>query len=288
MLKRRLIIAALALLLMDKPAIFAEPPPDYIQTFTAGEVNWGIGKIVATGFSEPAQKKTEGQNIRNEALSVARQKAAHTLAGLIGGLSLSGGRTVSDKIDREPSIAEKVSEMVRSAPVVQQNFRSDGAVEIIIAMSIYGGFAQLILPEDIRHIEAIQPVNVKKEKPDPTAKTGVGRSPAGGLVIDARGLGITPAMMFSVLDENGKPVYGSAYVSREYAVQWGMAAYVRRIPTGNDFTRVAPGPLVIKGLRAVGIGRTDIVISNADTIRLKGAVENLILLRQGRVAVVLD
>ena len=288
MLKRRLIIAALALLLMDKPVMGAELPPDYIQTFAAGEVNWGTGKIVATGFSEPAQKKTEGHNFRNEALSVARQKAAHTLAGLIGGLSLSGGRTVSDKMDREPSIAEKVSEMVRSAPVVQQNFRSDGAVEIIIAMSIYGGFAQLILPEDIRHIEAIQPVNVKKEKPDPTAKTGVGRSPAGGLVIDARGLGITPAMMFSVLDENGKPVYGSAYVSREYAVQWGMAAYVRRIPTGNDFTRVAPGPLVIKGLRAVGIGRTDIVISNADAIKLKGAVENLILLRQGRVAVVLD
>ena len=288
MLKKRLIIAALILLLMDKPVMGAEPTPDYIQTFTAGQVNWGTGKIVATGFSEPAQKKTEGQNIRNEALSVARQKAAHTLAGLIGGLSLSGGRTVSDKMDREPSIAEKVSEMVRSAPVVQQNFRSDGAVEIIIAMSIYGGFAQLILPEDIRHIEAIQPVNVKKEKPDPTAKTGVGRSPAGGLVIDARGLGITPAMMFSVLDENGKPVYGSAYVSREYAVQWGMAAYVRRIPTGNDFTRVAPGPLVIKGLRAVGIGRTDIVISNADAKKLKGAVENLILLRQGRVAVVLD
>ena len=67
MLKRRLIIAALALLLMDKPAIFAEPPPDYIQTFTAGEVNWGTGKIVATGFSEPAQKKTDGQTVRNEA-----------------------------------------------------------------------------------------------------------------------------------------------------------------------------------------------------------------------------
>lgn len=288
MLRRCLIIAALALLLGDKPVMGAEPTPDYIQTFTAGEVNWGTGKIVATGFSEPAQKKTEGHNIRNEALSVARQKAAHTLAGLIGGLSLSGGRSVSDKMDREPSIAEKVSEMVRSAPVVQQNFRSDGAVEIIIEMSIYGGFAQLMLPEDIRHIEAIQPVNVKKEKSDPTTKTRVGRSPAGGLVIDARGLGITPAMMFAVLDESGKPVYGSAYVSREYAVQWGMAAYVRRIPTGNDFKRVAPGPLVIKGLRAVGIGKTDIVISNADAIKLKGAVENLILLRQGRVAVVLD
>jgi len=284
----RLIIAALALLLMDKPAMGAERLPGYIQTFTAGEVNWGTGKIVATGFSEPNQKKTGGEAIGNTTLSAARQKAVNILAGLIRGLSLSAGRIVSDKMAAEPAIAEKVREMVLSAPVVRQNFLSDGAAEIMIEMSIYGGFAQLILPEDIRHIEAIQPVNVIKGKPDPTEKTGAGRKPAGGLVIDARGLGITPAMMFTVLDENGKPVYGSAYVSREYAVQWGMAAYVRRIPTGNDFERVAPGPLVIKGLRAVGVGRTDIVISNADAIKLKGAVENLILLRQGRVAVVLD
>ncbi len=284
----RLIITVLALLLLDKPAMGAEVRPDYIQTFTAGEINWGSGKIAATGFSEPAQKQTSGQAIRNEAPSAARQKAVNILAGLVGGLSLSGGRTVADTMDRVPSIAEKISEMVRSAPVVQQRFLSDGAAEIVIEMSIYGGFSQLILPEDIRHIEAIQSMNVTKENQGPTEKTGAGGSPTGGLVIDARDLGITPAMMFTVFDENGRSVYGSAYVSREYAVQWGMAAYVRRIPTGNDFTRVAPGPLVIKGLRAVGDGRTDIVISNADAIKLKGAVENLILLRQGRVAVVLD
>jgi hypothetical protein len=288
MLNGRLITAAFALLLMGTAAMGAGPPPDYIQTFTAGEVNWGTGKIMATGFSEPAQKKADGQAIRNEALPAARQKAVNILAGLIGGLRLSGARTVADKMDTEPAIAEKVREMVLSAPVVRQKFLSDGAAEITLEMSIYGGFAQLILPEDIRHIEAIQPVNPMPDKTGPALKTSGGGIPAGGLVIDARGLGITPAMVFTVLDENGKPAYGSAYVSREYAVQWGMAAYIQKVPAGKDFTRVAPGPLIIKGLRAVGVGRTDIVISNADAKTLKGAVENLILLRQGRVAIVLD
>ncbi|MCP3955253.1 MAG: hypothetical protein GY697_23990 [Desulfobacterales bacterium] len=288
MCKGHLIIAVLALMLMDKPAMGQEVLPDCIQTFAAGEINWRNGKITATGFSEPAKKKTGGQAVRNEALSAARKKAVNTLAGLISGLSLSGGQTVLDKMAAAPSIAEKVSEMVSSASVVQQTFMSDGAAEIVIEMSLYGGFAQLILPEDIRHIEAIQPVNVIKDKPGPTGKADAGRSPAGGLVIDARGLGITPAMMFAVIDESGKPVYGSAFISREYAVQWGMAAYVRRIPVGNVIPRVSPGSLVIKGLRAVGVGKSDIVISNADATKLKGAVENLILLRQGRVVIVLD
>ncbi len=283
----RLIIAALVLVLMPNPASGAEVPPDYIETFTNCGVNWKTGKISATGFSELSKKKTGAQTSHNETLSAARKIAGATLADLVGKLRLSGRRTVSDVMEAEPSIAKKIREMVRSVPVVQQNFLSDGAVGIVIEMSIRGGFAQLILPDDIRHIEAIQPVNVIKVKPGGDAGR-VGRTLAGGLVIDARGLGATPAMTFSVLDEKGKPVYGSAYISREYAVQWGMAEYVRRIPTVQDSERVSPNPLVIKGLRAVGVGRTDIVISNADVIKLKSVVENLIFLRKGRVTVVLD
>ncbi len=288
MFNGRLIIAALVLVLMHHPALGEEGPSDYIETFTTGQINWKTGKISATGFSELSKKKTGTVTIRNEARSAARKIAGDTLSVLIGKLRLPGGRTVSDVMESDPSIAEKIREMVRSVPVVQQNFLSDGAAEVAIEMSIYGGFAQLILPDDIRHIEAIQSVNVLKDTPGGDAPDSAGRTQASGLVIDARGLDATPAMMFTVLDENGKPVYGAAYVSREYAVQWGMGAYVKRIPTANDFARVSPNPLVIKGLRAVGVERTDIVISNADVMKLKGAVENLIFLRKGRVAIVLE
>ena len=284
----KLIMAAFLLVLMHNPALGEEASLDYIETFPTGEINWKTGKMSAIGFSESSQKKTGIQPLRNEALSTARKIAGDTLVGLIGKLCLSGGRTVSEVMEAEPSIAEKIREMVRSVPVVQQNFLSDGAAEIVVEMSIYGGFAQLILPDEIRHIEAIQPVKVTKNRQSDDTSGSAGRLQAGGLVIDARGLGATPAMTFAVLDENGKPVYGSAYISREYAVQWGMAEYVRRVPTRDDSVRVSPNPLVIKGLRATGVGRTDIVISNADAVKLRGAVENLLFLRKGRVSVVLD
>jgi len=284
----RFLIVALALVLVSLPAQGEDLSLDYTQTFAAGKVNWGGGKIAVTGFSLPPKKTTGGQAAAAVALSAARQKAVETLAKLTAGVRLSAGQTIADTMAQNPSIAEKLDEIVRSAPVVQQNFRSDGAAEIIIELSLYGGFAQLILPEDIRHFEAIQSVPSDQEASNVSAQVNVGGDPFGGLVIDARGLKVNPAMMFAVLDENGKPVYGSAYVSREYAVQWGMAAYITRIPAGKTFSRVAPRPLVIKGLRAVGAARTDIVISNADAAKLKGAVENLKLLRQGRVAIVLD
>jgi len=283
-----LLIVALALVLVPFPAQGEDLSLDYTQTFAAGKINWGGGKIAATGFSLPPKKTSGGQAAATDALSVARNKAVAILTELTSGVRLSGGQTIADTMAKTPSVAEKLDEIIRSAPVVQQNFRSDGAAEIVIELSLYGGFAQLILPEDIRHFEAIQSVQADQEKSTTSAKANAEGPPFGGLVIDARGLNVNPAMMFAVLDENGKPVYGSAYVSREYAVQWGMAAYLTRIPAGKAFPRVTPRPLVIKGLRAVGAARTDIVISNADAAKLKGAVENLILLRQGRVAVVLD
>ncbi len=284
----RLIIAILALVLVQNPVQGAQAPPDYIETLVSGAMNWKTGKISATGFSEPLKKKAGKQTPRNESLAAARKLAGDTFGTLLKKLRISGAQTVADVMAAEPSIAEKIEEMVRSVPVVKQNFLSDGAAEIVIEMSIHGGFSQLILPADIRQIEAIQPVDTTPAPSGQSAAGSPGRPPAGSLVIDARGLGAAPAMTFNVLNENGKPVYGAAYVSREYAVQWGMAEYVRRMPTVAESDRVTVRPLVVKGLRAVGPGRTDIIISNADVMKLKGAVENLILLRQGRVVVILD
>ena len=168
-----LLIVALALVLVPFPAGGEDLSLDYTQTFADGTINWGGGKIAATGFSLPPKKTTGGQAAA-EALSAARKKAVDALAGLTGGLRLSGGQTIADTMARAPSIAEKVDEMVRSAPVVQQNFRSDGAAEIVIELSLYGGFAQLILPEDIRHFEAIQSVQSDQEKSSTGIKPDVG------------------------------------------------------------------------------------------------------------------
>jgi len=58
-----------------------------------------------------------------------------------------------------------------------------------------------------------------------------------GLIVDARGLGLRPAMAPKVLDQNGQEVYGSKFVSREYAVDIGMVAMKRRQPRLQKRTR---------------------------------------------------
>ena len=91
-----------------------------------------------------------------------------------------------------------------------------------------------------------------------------------------------------IIDENGEEVYGSAYVSREYAVQQGMSGYAKDITAAQGNQRVTDNPLTVKGLKTEGPGRSDIVVSNADASKLRGASENLSFLKKCRVMVVVD
>ena len=108
-----------------------------------------------------------------------------------------------------------------------------------------------------------------------------------GLVVDARGIGVKPAMAPMILDENGQVVYGPAFVSREYAVQNGMSGYVTDIEAAESDTRVGYYPLTVKGLKTEGPGQCDIVISNSDAAKLRKSSENLMFLKECRVVIVL-
>jgi hypothetical protein len=168
--------------------------------------------------------------------------------------------------------------MVKNAKVVKKEYLTDGTVKIIMEMNLRGGFAQLVLPKDIKPLDSITLVTMNKTS-----------SPVfTGLVVDAKGLGIRPVMVPRILDENNQEVYGSAFVSREYAVQQGMSGYARDLKEIRDNQRVSDHPLVVKGLKTLEPGCSEIVISNADASKLRSASESLYFMKKCRVIIVID
>jgi hypothetical protein len=109
-----------------------------------------------------------------------------------------------------------------------------------------------------------------------------------GLIVDARGLGVKPAMAPKILNEDGKEVYGSAWISRDYAVREGMVGYLKDPVQAQTNPRVTDKPLMVKALRAAGDARVDMVITNADAAMLHNASENLSMLQKCRVIILVD
>jgi hypothetical protein len=265
------------------------------QIVDNGRIDWTEGVIQATGIGAPPEKFYGKPQAVPMAVRAAQLDAYRRLLEVTKGVRVDSQTVVEDDAVKSDIINSQVEGMVKGAQVVKKEYLSDGSVEVTLQMSLRGGFAQLMLPLEIQQVEKIRsipetgvittPQDITPETSDiPTSGARVHT----GLVIDARGLGARPAMSPKIVDETGKEVYGAAYASREFAVQQGMCGYARDLTAAQQNPRVTNDPLIVKGLRTQGPGKSDIVISNADATKILSSSENLSFLQKCRVMIVLD
>ena len=305
MKKRKLVVVAVVALMLVFPATqgFVAEWQDVVQNVgVSGSINWSQGIMTATGIGSPPEKYYGKPQARPMALRAAQLDAYRNLLEVTKGVRINSVTVVEDSMVSSDMIRSQVDGMVKGTQVIKKEYLSDGTVEVTIAMSLRGGFAQLILPKDIKQVAEIK--TIPPAPPAPPAVEQVGQVPVPpppqpaiptpapaiytGLVVDARGLGARPAMSPKLRDERGQEVYGSAYVSREYAVQQGMAGYAKDLTASQTNPRVTNEPLTVKGLKTEGPGQSDLVISNADADKIRSASENLSFLKKCRVMIVLD
>ena len=278
MIKKLFFVLTLVLLLMFSVLGYTDNSKDVIELKENGSINWSRGVVQAKGIGIPPTKLSGDSNARTEALTDAKLNASHVILKIIKELRINGTTVVGDYAIQEPAIMSKIENMVNNAKVVKKEYLTDGTVKLEMEMNLRGGFAQLILPKDIKPLDSIKLVTTNKAS-----------SPVfTGLVVDAKGLGVKPVMVPKIIDENNQEVYGSAFVSREYAVQQGMSGYSRDLKDSLKDKRVSDYPLVVKGLKTSGPVHSEIVISNADASKLRGISESLYFMKKCRVIIVID
>lgn len=243
-----------------------------------GKINWSEGYIEAVGIGAPPERYFGKPQARPMALRAAKVDAYRNLLEATKGVRVDSTTVVKDFTVDSDVINAQVEGVVKGAKVMNQEYLSDGTVEVTLRMPLAGSFSQIIIPKALEK---------KPEAPPPAvpAPTGVVYT---GMVVDARGLQARPAMSPKILDENGKEVYGSVNVDREYAVQQGMSGYARDLTAAQSNQRVTNNPVSVKGIKTEGPGRSDIIISNADAEKIRGAADNLSFLKKCRVMIVLD
>jgi len=111
---------------------------------------------------------------------------------------------------------------------------------------------------------------------------------ATGLVIDGRGLGLKPALLPRIINEGGNEVYSSRQVSRQNAVEQGLVGYAKDVPVAQRNIRVTDKPLLVKGIKAAGKEKTDVVIPDPDAATVMAVVSTFNFLEKSRVIIVYD
>lgn len=244
---------------------------------STGKVDWTTGVVTAVGIGAPPANAANPAQARAMAERAAQVVAYRNLLEAIKGVRIDSTTTVENFMVTSDLIRTQVSGFVQGATVMDKKYMSDGSVEVTVGMKLTGALADALLPKDL-----------------PAPPTGIVAAPGAagqvftGLIVDARGLGVRPAMAPKVLNESGIEVYGSAWINREWAVREGMAGYLKDPVQAQQNPRVTDTPLLVKAIKTSGDARVDVVISDADAAMVHGASQNLSFLEKCRVIILVD
>ncbi len=246
---------------------------------STGKVDWTTSVVTAVGIGAPPAQPANAAQARAMAERAAQVVAYRNLLEAVKGVQVDSATTVENFVVTSDVVKTQVSGIIQGATVMDKKYMSDGSVEVTVGMKLTGALADALLPK------------APATPPAPPAGAAPAANPSQiytGLIVDARGLGVRPAMSPKILSEDGREVYGSARVNRDWAVREGMVGYLKDPSTAQTNPRVTDKPLMVKAMKVSGDGRVDMVISNADAATLQSVTQNLSMLEKCRVIVLVD
>ncbi len=138
------------------------------------------------------------------------------------------------------------------------------------------------------------PIEEKKLPPAPEvqakveAKLDLKKLEYTGLIVDARKLGLRPALVPKILNQKGELVYSAQSLDQQDLIKMGLVGYAKDVDAASKNQRVTADPYVIPGLNATGEKKTDVVISNQEAQIVMTTAPYTGYLKNGRVMIVYD
>ena len=267
-------VLALVLACLTAPLAARESPKSFhcITEFKNGKINWSTGTVTAIGKAAPRQNK---DNTHEAVPGLARADANRRIIGILKQIRIHNTLAVAEYASKNDVLLAGIEKTARDAVIRRQYYTSALDVEVAIETSLFGGFLQMVLPEEIRQIPKINP--------EKTPDLSMEMPPYTGLILDVRGLSFEPVLYPVIVSEQGREIYSALYISREFAVQYGVCKYLCSMDRAMGDNRIGHRPLVFKALRKSGKENTAVVISEADTKKIEKATERHLFLKECRV-----
>lgn len=281
----RLLMLAFSLFLVAPMALLAQSGIEVACT-TPDEtacIDWNKGVAYAVGIGAPPPGAGAASNPM--ARRAAKIDGARNLLELIQGVNLDSSTTLKNAMAESDTVTVSINGVLKSLREVgKPKYFSDRTIQVKVSASL-----RAVIPPELLYGEsggAPRLLEAPGSMPSGSMiNPGVSYS---GLIIDARGTGVLPAMSPKIYDPDGREVYGSAYVSREWAVSQGVVGYVKSIDAAKSDDRVKGSPVVIKAVEATGANKADLVISKADADTIRAIAQRQNFLSEGRVMIVLE
>jgi hypothetical protein len=267
--------------LLTATQVMAQIQPVVTGEQGEGAVDWANRTIMATGIGSPNPNLPPSAQ-RPSAERAAQQIAIRNALETIKGIYMTSTTTVNNFMVESDAVNSSVSGFVRGFQQKgRTRYMSDGSVEITMEVPLdgVGGLGEQLLGGSVGESPRVSSFEGRK---------AAASTVFSGLIIDCKGLQVKPALSPRIVDEDGREIYGSAYVSRDWAVKHGVVGYAKELSAAAKLDRVGKTPGSVKAIKIEGANNTDIVISSKDAADVRSASANLKFLSECRVIFVID
>lgn len=300
---RKTVLLTLSILLAF-PAL-AFPFEGFVQAVgEGGTISWGSGEVsvvrplvpkAAEGDEavEPVESAETPESLSPLAVRKAASNARKQMLDMILAVRINGKRTISAFLSENDEVAARVRGMVQNSPM-QRPAVFDGNGEVRVSEAFRGKLAELVLPTTIQFQSGIPPklstsmeqsLDYSNETPEYVGGSATGYT---GVIIDARGLQVTPALAPVVYGQDGVGAYGPFFVSRKNAIDKGVVAYAATADPATLRERVGSKPLTVRAISVFGSWRTDLIISSSMGQLVRAIMGSPEVAENCRVVIVLD
>lgn len=252
-------------------AQWGQPEVHVMEVLASGQVNWTDNLVRSQDRAEIPRRGPQAEQ-RQATLLTATQGARQRLLTLLEHIRLDSGTTVGAVLHNMGEERQRVQELVQDAQVVETAYSARGEITSSVQVSLTGRLLEVFLPRS---------PNVPSDA-QPTANTA-----HTGIVIDARGLGIQPALLPRIVDDQGQPVYEPTMVDPDIAIQRGYIAYARTHEHATVKTRIGDQPLVLRARRVLGASRVDLVLPSAEAAQIRNYAGTQALLKRCQILIVM-
>lgn len=270
-----------------------EPPESAIR------VNWvdEYVEVMAGGTADPDKVINEAHAI-SVATKTARHLAYEKLAETISGINITADAVYDRELMVDSNLQTSVEALIRGAQVVEERHDklSDGSIwaQVRLGIHLKGQDNSLMSSSKSWMQENLAEAGdnaQEQEQQDPAAEdtsTEAVEEEFTGLIVDAGGREVKPAMAPGIYSESGRQIYGYQDVDQDYLVQHGLVGYAESVQKAREMSRVGDNPLVVEAKQVRGKNSCDLAVSNQEAKKISSASLESPFLEECRVIFVVN
>lgn len=223
-------------------------------------VRWEDGEraaVEAYGYGVADTKAQSAGRARLLARRAAIADGYRNLAEIVHGVQVNAETTLRDLAVQDDTVRVRVEGLLKNVEIAKESYAPDGTYSVLLRIPLYGenSLAAATLPA----LRSGAPERFPQVSPRydesavPSERTEKRYT---GVVVDARGLGLTPTFSPVILDETGRKIYGHENIDTQFAIAHGMVAYTKGDMEAEQaqrgLSRAGEAPLVVRALRLEG------------------------------------